>query len=43
MSPQVRKIGRWLAEAIIFIAIATLLLVIALQQDAPTKFIYYNF
>jgi hypothetical protein len=43
MSPRFRKFGRWLAEAIIFVAIATLLLVVALQQDAPTKFIYYNF
>lgn len=37
------KMFRLAIEAIIFVAIATLFLVIALQQDAPTKFIYYNF
>jgi hypothetical protein len=43
MSPRARAVVRWLVEATIFIVIATLLLVVALQQDAPTKFIYYNF
>lgn len=34
-----RSIFRLVVQAIIFVAIATLFLVIALQQDAPTKFI----
>ena len=38
-----RRMFRLAIEAIIFVAIATLFLVIALQQDTPTKFIYYNY
>lgn len=37
------RMFRLAIEAIIFVAIATLFFIIALQQDAPTKFIYYNF
>jgi hypothetical protein len=35
--------ARWLAEVVMFLVVALLLLLISLQRDAPTKFIYYNF
>jgi hypothetical protein len=35
--------ARLVIEATLFLAVALVLLVITLQRDAPTKFIYYNF
>lgn len=37
------KLVRFLLEAALFLALATAALIVSLQADAPTKFIYYNF